>query len=326
MLFLRKAGISMKKKALVTGGLGFIGSHLVDQLLKDSFEVTIIDSLASNVVKPREYSSLCKVVLKPVRDWKPKTKFDEIYHLASPVGPVGVLKYSGKLGYEIVADAQVVAGWAMKMKAKLLFTSTSELYGRAGKFTEDVVKHVPSEVSVRLSYAVGKLLAEIDLLNLSNERGLWVAMIRPFNIAGPCQSAEGGFVLPRFIEQSLAGEPISVYGDGKQIRSLTHVFDVVSGIRKIMTSRKSKGEVFNIGNPKNARSIKELAGIVKRLTESKSKIVFVDPKKLHGKRFAEAFNKVPNMRKMKKFFSWEPAYGLEQVVSDTLEYYKTSAR
>lgn len=312
----------MKKRVLVTGGLGFIGSHLVDRLLSFGNQVTIIDNQTSSVVEPKAYTASCRVVLRSVRDWSPRTRFDEIYHLASPVGPVGVLDYAGRLGYEIVADTYVVASWALRMEARLLFTSTSELYGRAGKFTEDVVKQVASKASARLTYAVGKLLSEIDLLNLYKEKGLWVSVIRPFNIAGPRQSSKGGFVLPRFIEQALVGEPITVYGDGSQIRSLTHVADVVTGMTKVIHSAKANGEAFNLGNPKNEMTILDLAKLVKKITKSKSEIRFVNPVRLHGKRFAEAFNKVPDMSKMRRMFSWTPSIGIEQVVVDTLSYYQ----
>lgn len=309
------------RQVIVTGGLGFIGSHLVERLLEEGSRVTIIDNQTSSVVEPRFFPG-CRVVTESLRDWRPRRPYHEIYHLASPVGPLGVLRFPGRVGYEIVADAQVVAHWALRMQARLLFTSTSELYGRGGVFREDVVKHVGSQISARLAYGVGKLLSEIDLLNLAAERPLWLTIVRPFNIAGPRQSAQGGFVLPRFIEQALAGKPITVYGRGSQVRSLTHVADVVQALIKLMRSPKARGEIFNLGNPRNQITILELARLVKKMSRSVSPIRFVDPQRLHGKRFAEAFDKVPDMSKMEKLFGWSPTIGVERIVSDTLEYYR----
>lgn len=312
----------MKRRVLVTGGLGFIGSHLVDRLLEEGSDVVVVDNLSSNVVEPRDYSSSCRVVSKSIRNWNPRGRFDDIYHLASPVGPVGVLQYAGRLGYEIVADTQVVASWAMRMEARLLFTSTSEVYGRSGVFAEDEVKHVPPKVSVRLSYGLGKLLSEIDLFALASQQYLWVTIMRPFNIAGPRQSSKGGFVLPRFIEQALTDKPITVYGDGSQVRSFTHVVDLVAAMMMLLRSSKAKGEIFNVGNPDNKMRIGELAKLVKQLTDSRSPIRFVDPRRLHGKRFAEAFDKVPDMTKMRRMFGWSPAKDIDEIIADSLEYYR----
>lgn len=314
----------MKKRVLVTGGLGFIGSHLVGRLLEEKCEVVIIDNERSSVVEPSFFPS-CQVATRGIRDWKPGGRFDEIYHLASPVGPVGVLKYSGRLGYEIVADAQTVASWALRMGARLLFTSSSEVYGRSGAFREDATKEVTSLVSARLAYGVGKLLAEIDLLGIASEKKLWLTIVRPFNIAGPRQSSRGGFVLPRFIEQAIAGKSITLYGDGSQVRSLTHVADVIHAMTMLIRSRKARGEIFNLGNPRNKLMIRDLAKLVKKLSGSTSPIRLVDPQRLHGKRFAEAFNKIPDMSKMQTMFGWTPAIGVERIITDTLKHYSRTS-
>jgi len=182
-------------------------------------------------------------------------------------------------------------------------------------------KVVPAKSSARLEYAVGKLAAETALLNLSGTRDLDLRIVRPFNVTGPRQSGRGGFVLPRFIGQAIAGVDITVFGDGKQVRAFTHVKDMVAGIVCAMKNGK-KGEVYNLGNPANRCSILELAEEVKRITRTRSRIVFVDPTTIYGPLYEEANNKFPDASKAIAELGWEPRYGRNQAIEDTFLYMK----
>jgi UDP-glucose 4-epimerase len=179
--------------------------------------------------------------------------------------------------------------------------------------------------SARLEYAVAKLGAEISLINLSKSQSLNVTIVRPFNVAGPRQSGEGGFVLPRFIRQALGGEPLTVYGDGQSIRAFTHVRDIADGIVRAMRLGES-GEIYNIGNPSNKTTILELAYKVRDVIGSSSEIAFIDPKTLWGPMFEEANDKYPDADRAIHHLKWQPSLTLDQIVRDTAEYIREERR
>jgi len=321
------------KKILVTGGFGFLGSHLVELLLSDTDnQVHVVDNLSTNPVPiddllsqldyPDRISHSITDVENFCDSWSGE-RYKEIYHLASVVGPAGVLPHAGRIAASIVNDTMAVANLAMSCGARLVDVSTSEVYGggQDGFCSETMFKVVPAKSSARLEYAVGKLAAETALLNLSGTRDLDLRIVRPFNVTGPRQSGRGGFVLPRFIGQAIAGVDITVFGDGKQVRAFTHVKDMVAGIVCAMKNGK-KGEVYNLGNPANRCSILELAEEVKRITRTRSRIVFVDPTTIYGPLYEEANNKFPDASKAIAELGWEPRYGRNQAIEDTFLYMK----
>jgi UDP-glucose 4-epimerase len=210
---------------------------------------------------------------------------------------------------------------AKQDKARLCDVSTSEVYGggRDGYCAESDAKIIPPKISVRLEYAVAKLACEVALANTTRVSDLFAVVIRPFNIAGPRQSGKGGFVLPRFIQQALRGESITVYGNGGAIRAFTHVEDVVDGIVRALRCGKA-GEIYNVGNPANKTTIHDLARRVVRIADSKSKIDFVDPKELFGPLFEEANDKFPDSDRAQRELGWRPQHDLDRVIRDTLEY------
>lgn len=313
----------VSKRVLITGGMGFIGKFLVRKLLKETdYQITIVDNLSSSKAdKQLLENKRIKFINANFMTWEPekKEKYSQIYHLASPVGPLGVLKYKGLIGEMIILQIYKVARLAMSMDAKLIEISTSEVYGKhpdnekLGQ-KEDIDKIVPAQITVRLEYGVSKLLCEIILKNLSRDNQLRYICIRPFNIVGPDQNDELGFIIPRFLKQSLSGEPITVYGDGSQKRTFTHVQDFVDAIFLLMESGIS-GDVFNVGNSANVITILELAKMIKKATNSKSDIIFVDPANMY-KDFAEAWNKIPNAEKLKSAVGWEPKYNLPEIIEE----------
>jgi len=202
--------------------------------------------------------------------------------------------------------------------------STSEIYGggRDGYCSENDFKIVPPQVTVRLEYAVGKLASEISLVNTTRVTPLHATIVRPFNVAGPRQSGKGGFVLPRFITQALANQPLTVYGDGTMIRAFTHVQDIVRGTMLVMEKGRN-GEAYNLGNPANKTSILDLAERVVRVTNSSSKISFVNPKELFGPLFEEANDKYPDADRAINELEWHPQHGLDDTIRHTAEHIRS---
>jgi nucleoside-diphosphate-sugar epimerase len=285
-------------RAIVTGAAGFIGSHLVDRLVADGWDVLGIDSRTGPSIQG-------------VGELPPDVA--AIFHLASPVGPVGVLHKAGWIVTEVVETTDIVAGWARSYDCTLIDVSTSEVYGSGGSDAEDDPCVFRPDTSARKEYAVAKLAAETMLRN----RELDVRIVRPFNVAGPRQSAEGGFVLPRFVAQARAGVPLTVYQPGSQRRAFTHVLDVVDGLVRALELGRS-GEVYNLGNAANSTSILDLAREVIALVGSTSPIEIVDPKTLHGPAFREAPDKLPNADKARRELGWIPTRDRATTIRDIL--------
>lgn len=310
-------------RVLVTGGLGFVGSHLVERLLADGYAVTIVDSMISNVMQPSDYEGRCEVIVGAIEEVAHTLHghgFDEIYHLASVVGPAGVLKHSGEIARTVVTSGEAVIELALAHHARLVEVSTSEVYGRAGTFRETDNCIIPGRFTVRLEYAVAKLTSEIAAINRARVTDLHVNIVRPFNIAGPRQLPWGGFVLPRFVIAALTGEPLTVFGTGQQVRAFTDVRDIVSGVLAVMRS-EHRSRIFNLGNPANELSITELAHRVRDVVGSRSPIINVDPKKLFGPLYEEGFDKVPEDARARADLGWEPKYDLNTTIRDTMNWY-----
>ena len=322
-------------KILITGGAGFIGTHLINELIKraekkkERISIDVVDDLSSSSFTKEKKAFFAKHKIKFFRTTVKKysvagKRYGQIYHLASPVGPAGVLKYAGIMGDVILSDTLKMANLAIKNKARLLFISTSEVYGpgrvsrRRGQ-AEHINKIVPHEVTVRLEYGVGKLIAEIALINLAKVSKLKFNIVRPFNIIGPYQNGESGFVVPRFVKSALKNEPLTIFGNGEQLRCFTHVLDIVDSMIRLMDSN-FENKIYNVGNPKNTCSIRKLAEKIVRLSNSQSEIAFVDPKELYGPLYTEAWNKIPNIQLIKDELKWEPKRALTDIIKEYVEY------
>jgi UDP-glucose 4-epimerase len=318
------------KRILVTGGFGFLGGHLLPLLLKaGASEVHVVDNLSSNPItvealldelgRPQSLTYDIVSVDEFMRDGPPR--FDSVVHLASPVGPAGVLRHGGRIVSRVVDDTYLLAEYALETGCRLLDVSTSEVYGggRDGLCAEEDAKIVPAETSFRLEYAVAKLAAETALINLHARDRIDVVIVRPFNIAGPRQSGEGGFVLPRFLAQARLRLPLTIFGSGQARRALSHVEDMADGLLRALQFGVP-GVAYNLGNHNNVVTIEQLADRVLEVTGSTSDKQFIDPKVIYGSEFAEANDKFPAAGRAVEELGWHPQRSVDQIVQDTWAY------
>jgi nucleoside-diphosphate-sugar epimerase len=306
--------------AVITGGLGFIGSHLVDRCLAEGMDVLVIDDCRSTRQRATELwpsDSRVKFLMADCRTVVPQDRAEVVFHLASPVGPVGVLNRAGYITPEVIDGSRAAARWAMRDSVPMIDVSTSEIYGGGdqGLCAESMPRIVEAGAWARLEYQTAKLAAEVMLQNTAD---LDVRIIRPFNVAGPRQSPAGGFVLPRMVQQALTGKPITVYPPGTQRRALTHVLDIVDGIwlawRKGETNRD-----YNLGNPGNTCSMMSLAHEVADYVGG-AEVTVVDPVGLHGEQFKEAAEKFPDATRAMTELGWHPTRSRQQIIADTVEW------
>lgn len=321
--------MATRKKVLITGGLGFIGSHCIEKWKENDWDIVVIDNLSTNAISPDHFLiENVQIIENDILsvNWNDLPKFDLILHLASPVGPVGVLKHSGNMARIILDDIYWAINGAKHNGCPLVFISTSEIYGHRDEksyLKEDDDKVLHGDFTVRNEYAIAKLLSEIVLTNQAKiNPNFRYQIIRPFNVTGKYQLPDGGFVLPRFVEQALTNKDITVYYDGLQLRAFTWVKDIVDGIYlSSIAPEQYWNEEWNIGNEKNERTILYLAERVKEITQTKSNIAHVDPVKLHGPLFAEAPEKIPNSEKIKELLGWLPTKGVDSVIEEVVEFY-----
>lgn len=313
---------------LVTGGCGFLGSHLVDALVARDEYVLVVDDMSSPALAYREgmWGERVRVVEARVQDWA-RTANEElagIYHLAAAVGPAGVLPHAGEMVRDTTEATYAAIELAQMNQCRLVDVSTSEVYGGDGSCDETHAK-VFRDPTARGEYAVAKLAMEWAISNKVAQETLDAVLIRPFNIAGPRQQARGGFVLPRFCEQALTGKPLTVFGDGRQLRAFTHVRDIVSGLLHAMEFGRS-GEVYDLCNIACLSTIRELAELVIEVTNSKSEIVYVDPTTIYGPYYAEVGDKFSSALKARQELRWQPQRDLRKIVEDTVRYHALQKR
>lgn len=307
------------KKVLVTGGAGFIGSHLCESLLNEGFEVTALDNLLTGRkqnLKSFETDKNFKFIEKSVEEFKTDEKYDFIFHLASPASPVDYQNYP-----EETAKVNTIGTWNMlklakKMGAKILITSTSEIYGdpEVHPQPEEYWGNVNS-FGPRSCYDEAKRFSETLGYIYLHTHNVDVRIIRIFNTYGPRMQKNDGRVISNFINQALEGKDITVYGDGTQTRSFCFVSDMVKGIKKAMFEEGTKGEIFNLGNP-DEYSMQEMAEKIKEKINSKSEIVHEELPKDDPKK------RKPDITKAKKALNWEPSISLEEGLKETIKYYK----
>ncbi len=323
------AEVDTTDTVVVTGGLGFIGSFVTDAYLALGRRVVIIDSMVSSVISTEPYDGNpnCTVMKISVEEYFAQGgTFDgaeRVVHAASLVGPAGILRFAGRLGHDIVEACQLVVEECIRCDVPMVDFSSAEVYGRSGQLAETDTIEVPVDYSVRIEYAIAKTLTEAIVAN-SRHRGLRAIVIRPFNVTGPRQSEMGGFVVPTFVQQALEGEDLTVFATGEQLRSFLSVTDLTRFIVEHMDDALESGQlIYNIGNPDNEITVRGLAELVRQMTESESKIVYADAKKIHGDLYeeAESFQKNPVLVNAPAV-GWKPQVDLRDLIQETIDYYR----
>ncbi len=311
-------------KVLITGGAGFIGSHLVDAHLAKGDEVVVVDDLSTGRLGNIE----ARVKAGEVRFLQGKAEdsaiigpafegVDLVYHLAAAVGVFTILKHPlASLRTNLDASAAVFERAAEK-GVRTIFASTSEVYGKNEadglKETDDTV--YGATAFSRWLYAATKATDEFMALAYHQERGLPVTAVRLFNTTGPRQTGAYGMVVPRFVRQALSGQPLTVFGDGSQKRCFTNVRDVVAAMMALPDAPQSIGLVVNVGNPREV-SIRELAALVLQLTGSNSPIQLIDYSEAYGKGFEDMHRRVPNVDLLRSLVGFVPETPLEETIAE----------
>ena len=309
-------------KYLVTGGAGFIGSHLTEQLISRGDQVVILDNLSTGLsenlstIKSKVEFEQGNILDKALVE-KLVSNSDYVVHLAAALGVLNIVNKpleslkSNLQGTEIVLEA------ANKYKKPILIASTSEVYGKNDKvpLNEEDDRVIGHPLKSRWSYSEAKAIDESLAYFYFLEEGLQSRIVRFFNTVGPRQLGNYGMVVPRFINSALKGEALSVYGSGEQIRCFCHISDAVRGLLLVMDSDKAVGEVFNIGNNQQI-SIIELAKKVIEITGSESTIEKIAYEKAYPEGFEDMQRRVPDISKMKKVLGWSPELNLDQTIKD----------
>jgi UDP-glucose 4-epimerase len=318
-------------RALITGGAGFIGSHLAEALLKEGHEVDIIDNLSTGSIRNVSHlksQTKFKYVIDTLTNEPLLAELidrnDVVFHFAAAVGVKLIVEQPVHTIETNVHGTEVVLKHANKKKKKVIIASTSEVYGKNldVPFHEDADLVMGATVKHRWAYACSKAIDEFLALAYYKERGLPVIIVRFFNTVGPRQTGQYGMVLPSFVQQALANEPITVFGDGTQARSFTYIGDVVGCLMKLVAEPKAIGQVFNIGN-KEEVTILKLAEMVKARTGSSSSIVFVPYDKAYEAGFEDMPRRVPDLRKVHDLVGYEPKVQLDEIITRVIEYFRS---
>jgi UDP-glucose 4-epimerase len=317
-------------RVLITGGAGFVGSHLSEALLARGDEVFILDNLSTgsidNVVHlkshPKFHYTIDTVSNEPVLA-ELIDRCDIVIHLAAAVGVKLIVEQPVQTIETNVHGTEVVLKHANKKKKLVLIASTSEVYGKSTDvpFREDADLVLGATSKHRWAYACSKLIDEFLALAYWKERKLPIVIVRLFNTVGPRQTGQYGMVIPNFVRQALAGQPITVFGDGLQSRSFTYVGDVVKAMVALINEPRAVGQVFNIGNGKEI-TIGELAEKVKKMTGSTSEIVRVPYEKAYEAGFEDMPRRVPDISRIRALIGYEPTVGLDETLERVIEHFR----
>ncbi|MFZ7110773.1 MAG: GDP-mannose 4,6-dehydratase [Desulfatiglandales bacterium] len=315
---------------LITGGAGFIGSHLAEKLLACGHEVYVIDNLWTGKLKNletvqnnRKFHLVVDTILNESVMNELIFKVDHIYHLAAAVGVKNIMDHPVETLDINVKGTETVLRLANRFKKKVFIASTSEIYGKHLEHTlsEEDNRVMGSVKKRRWAYACSKTLDEFFALAFYDEKKLPVVVGRLFNTVGPRQTGQYGMVLPTFVQSALLGKAITVYGDGTQTRSFTHVRDVVKALTRLMHEPRAEGDIFNVGNNQEV-SINDLAQKVREMTGSDSVIEHIPYEKAYGPGFEDMERRCPNIDKIKNLVGFEPEHDLDRIIQDVIDYFK----
>ncbi len=317
-------------KILITGGAGFVGSHLADKLHGEGHEITIIDNLSTgryqNVAHlegKERFRLIIDTVLNESLMEELIRESDRVFHMASAVGVKLIMEHPVKTIETIFRGTDVVLNCCARFRKRVLIPSTSEVYGKSTQvpFAEDNDILKGSTSKHRWAYACAKELDEFLALAHWKETRLPVVIVRLFNTVGPRQTGQYGMVVPNFVKSAVRGEPLIVHGDGGQSRCFGHVLDVVEGLTKAIETPACFGQVMNIGNAEEV-TIKQLAEKAIELTGSQSEIKYIPYEEAYGEGFEDMRRRVPSLEKAKRLISYQPTRTLELIINDVAEQFR----
>ena len=317
-------------RVLVTGGAGFIGSHLADALIARGDHVVALDNFSTgSTANIKHITKNFEIIDGDIR----KTDLindtikdvDLVFHMAAALGVNTILESPLESISTNIAGSEVVLNAAANHKKRILIASTSEIYGKNPKqpLNETDDRVVGSPQKIRWSYSDAKAIEEAMAFSLNQEKGLKVTTARLFNTVGPRQSAHYGMVVPRFVRSALKNEAINVYGDGTQSRVFCHVHDAIEALLALVDTEKTINEVYNVGGTGEI-TIKELADYVIKETKSSSSIEYIAYEKAYAPGFEDLQRRVPDISKIKQELNWAPKKNLSQIISDVAAYITNS--
>lgn len=317
-------------RVLITGGAGFIGSHLSEALLDAGHDVHAMDDLSTGAIenidhlkdRPGFHYTIDTVMNEPVLA-EHIDRCDVVCHLAAAVGVKLIVEAPVRTIETNVHGTEVVLTHANKKKKLVVIASTSEVYGKSTEvpFREDADLRLGPTSKHRWAYACSKAIDEFLALAYWKEKKLPVIVVRLFNTVGPRQTGRYGMVIPNFVQQALAGQPITVFGDGSQSRSFTYVGDAVDGLMRLIGEPKAVGQVFNIGNEEEI-SIGHLAERIKQMTNSSSPIVTIPYEEAYEAGFEDMPRRVPDITKIRELTGYEPRVQLDEILTRVIDYFR----
>ena len=319
-------------KVLVTGGAGFIGSHIAERHLEMGDEVLIIDNLSTSLIENIQHlqehpKCTCRIddILNADVMRELVAECDLIYHLAAAVGVEYVLENPLQTLSTNIRGTEIILELANEKKKKVILASTSEIYGKKNghvPFKEDSDRILGPTTVVRWSYSTTKAVDELLALAYWREKRLPTVIVRPFNVIGPRQTGRYGMVVPRFIKQAMLGDPITVYDDGEQRRCFTYIDDAVDGFVAMASSDKATGEVLNLGSNFES-SIKDLAHKIKELTGSQSEIAFIPYSQTRRNGlYEDLVYRAPDLQKIREMVGYDPKVDLDEALLRIIEHFK----
>lgn len=317
--------------ALITGGAGFIGSHLAEELLRRGDNVYAIDNLSTgnsgnikHLLENKRFTFVQGSILDRYSTERIVRKVDVIYHFAAAVGVKYIMDNPLASIQCNIHGTELVLELASKWRCKVLIASTSEVYGKNGSYPykEDGDFLMGATTTTRWSYACTKALDEFLALAYFKEQEVPIFIARFFNVCGPKQTGQYGMVIPRFVKNALLGKPLEVYGDGSQSRCFAYIGDVIEAIITLIDTEEAIGQIFNIGSTQEIK-ISDLAQRVIELTGSASEIKYIPYKEVYGEAFEDMLRRVPDISKIRRFIGWEPKVTLDELLLKVIDYEKS---
>jgi UDP-glucose 4-epimerase len=317
-------------KVLITGGAGFIGSHLAEKHLQRSDEVYCLDDLSTGAIENIRHlkpDPNFNYFIDTITNYRLMAELvdlcDVVYHLAAAVGVRLIVESPVRTIETNIRGTEIVLGLAAKKQKRILITSTSEVYGKLDRvpFREDDDLVMGATSKGRWSYACSKAIDEFLAIAYWKEKRVPTVIARLFNTVGPRQTGRYGMVIPSFVRQALAGDDITVYGDGSQSRCFTHVSDAVGALMGLIEHESAVGQVYNVGSSSEV-TILEVAERVKRLTDSDSRIVFVPYHEAYEQGFEDMMRRVPDISKISKLLGYAPKISLDETLTIIIEYHR----